>query len=89
MPLPHMDELYSSLGYSKAESLGQFKVLDRDIDAYFIAYEKEFHILGVKERLSDKILLCATNYLTEKSRGDQFWPDDGRGAPVWPADAHL
>ncbi|KAH9203500.1 hypothetical protein DL95DRAFT_472325 [Leptodontidium sp. 2 PMI_412] len=69
---PHMDALYSTLRYGKAEEPAKFKELDKDIHAYFTAYEDQVNILRYKDTLSDQIVLCATNYLTEESRVAYF-----------------
>ncbi|KAL5328175.1 hypothetical protein ACEPPN_001671 [Leptodophora sp. 'Broadleaf-Isolate-01'] len=78
----HMDALYSTLRYRKAEEPAKFKELDKDIHAYFTAYEDQVNILRYKDTLSDQIVLYATNYLTEESRGQRFWPENYRGIPV-------
>ncbi|KAG4436420.1 hypothetical protein IFR05_008094, partial [Cadophora sp. M221] len=72
---PHIDVLYSTLGY--------------DIHAYFTAYEEQVGILGSKDTLSNQIVLCATKYLAEESRGQRFWPENRRGILVWPTNEQL
>ncbi|KAH7333383.1 hypothetical protein BKA65DRAFT_43548 [Rhexocercosporidium sp. MPI-PUGE-AT-0058] len=84
-----MEALYSALGYGKAEAPEKFKGLDKDIHAYFTAYQNQVSILGSRDALSDQILLCATNYMTEESRGEKLWPENRRGIPVWPIDEQF
>ena len=85
---PHMDELYSDLGYGKADGIEKFKKLDKDIHSHFTSYEQQVGVLGSRNAISDQIVLCATKYLTE-SRGARFWPKNSRGSPSWPIDEQL
>ncbi|KAL2065752.1 hypothetical protein VTL71DRAFT_3422 [Oculimacula yallundae] len=79
-----MDELYTSLGYGKKECPEGFKTLDSELHAHLTAYERKVE-LGSKKKLSDETRRCATQFLTEKSRGVEFWPDNRHGFPIWPA----
>jgi len=67
-----MEELYLILGYGK-KSPGWQK-LDTDVTAHFKSYISRGHVIAQSRTVIDEAMLCASGFLKEEARGEEYWP---------------